>query len=188
MALPVMQSRILDVTARARSAGHLADWQREGDIVIGWIDQLKLQGRATASGALGAYLWAQWMAECKRKQALNKATVTATEAAGTSPLQRWYPPESTATVSRPRSRMGPIGLIIDLHSQWHDDVLRASNLIASMGASIMILSSPTSSVHTAGEAAQLKLYHPQARSNARASSRNYRVSTFPLQRPQSYKA
>ncbi len=29
MALPLMQSRILDVTARARSAGHLADWQRE---------------------------------------------------------------------------------------------------------------------------------------------------------------
>ncbi len=35
MALPLMQSRILDVTARARSAGHLADWQREGDIVVG---------------------------------------------------------------------------------------------------------------------------------------------------------
>ncbi len=50
MALPLMQSCILDVTVRARSAGHLADWQREGDIVIGWIEQLKLQGRATAPG------------------------------------------------------------------------------------------------------------------------------------------
>jgi hypothetical protein len=60
-ALPLMQSRILDVTARARPAGHLANWQREGDIAIGcWINQLKLQGRATtATGALGAYLWAQ---------------------------------------------------------------------------------------------------------------------------------
>ncbi len=56
MALPLMQSRILDVTARARSAGHLADWQRKGDIVIGWIDQLKLQGGATAPGALGIFL------------------------------------------------------------------------------------------------------------------------------------
>ncbi len=45
MALPLMQSRNLDVTARARSAGHLADWQREGDIVVGWIEQLKTQGR-----------------------------------------------------------------------------------------------------------------------------------------------
>ncbi len=52
MALPLMQSRILDVAARARSAGHLADWQREGDIVIGWIDKLiKAQGRDTAPGA-----------------------------------------------------------------------------------------------------------------------------------------
>jgi hypothetical protein len=32
MSLPLMQSRILDVTARARSAGHLADWQREREI------------------------------------------------------------------------------------------------------------------------------------------------------------
>jgi hypothetical protein len=67
MALPLMQSRILDVTARARFAGHLADWQREGDIVIGWIEQLKAQGRATAPGVLGAYLWVHWMAECKRQ-------------------------------------------------------------------------------------------------------------------------
>jgi hypothetical protein len=56
MALPLMQPRILDVTARVRSTGHLADWQREGDIVSGWIEQLKAQGRATAPGALGAYL------------------------------------------------------------------------------------------------------------------------------------
>ncbi len=54
MALPLMQPRILDVAARARSASHLADWQREGDIVIGWIDKLKAQGRDTAPGALGA--------------------------------------------------------------------------------------------------------------------------------------
>ncbi len=53
MALPLMQSRILDVAARTRSAGHLADWQREGDIVIGLIDKLKAQGRDTAPGALG---------------------------------------------------------------------------------------------------------------------------------------
>jgi hypothetical protein len=38
--------------------------------------------------------------------------------------------------------MGPIGLIIDLHSQWHDEVLCASNLITSMGASIIIPSGP----------------------------------------------
>jgi hypothetical protein len=54
MALPLMQSRILDVTAHARSAGHLADWQREDDIVVGWIDKLKAQDWATAPGALGA--------------------------------------------------------------------------------------------------------------------------------------
>ncbi len=47
MALLLMQSRILDVAARARSAGHLADWQIEGDIVISWIDKLKAQGRDT---------------------------------------------------------------------------------------------------------------------------------------------
>jgi hypothetical protein len=58
--LPLMQSRILDVAARARSASHLADWQRDGDIVIGWIDKLKAQGRDTAPGALGASLYVQW--------------------------------------------------------------------------------------------------------------------------------
>ncbi len=51
MALSLMQYRILDVIARARSACYLADWQREVDIVIGWIEQLKAQGRATAPGA-----------------------------------------------------------------------------------------------------------------------------------------
>jgi hypothetical protein len=49
MALPLMQSRILDVTARARSAGHLADWQREGDIVVGWIDKFKASPSALPS-------------------------------------------------------------------------------------------------------------------------------------------
>ncbi len=138
MDLPLMQSRILDVTARARSAGHLADWQREGDIVIGWIEQLKSQGRATAPGALGAYLWGHWVAECKRQQALNRPAITAAETAGTNPVQQWFPPESTPTASRLRSRVGPIGLIIDLHSQWHDELLRASSLLTSMGASIII--------------------------------------------------
>ncbi len=82
-----MQSRILDVTARARSAGHLADWQREGDIVVGWIDKIKAQGRATATGALGAFLSVQWTKECKRQQALNKPAITAAETAGTNPVQ-----------------------------------------------------------------------------------------------------
>ncbi len=83
-----------------------------------------------------------WIAECKRQQALNRPAVAAAEAAGTNPVQQWFPPDSTSAVSRPRSRMGPIGLIIDLHSQWHDEVLRASNLITSMGASIIIPSGP----------------------------------------------
>jgi hypothetical protein len=38
--------------------------------------------------------------------------------------------------------MGSTGLIIDIHSQWHDEVLRASNLLTSLGASIIILSGP----------------------------------------------
>jgi hypothetical protein len=117
MALPLMQSRILDVTARARSAGHLADWQREGDIVVGWVDKLKAQGRATAPGALGASLSVQWTKECKRQQALNKPAITAAETAGTNPVQQWFPPDSNETASRLRSSTGPIGLIIDLHSQ-----------------------------------------------------------------------
>jgi hypothetical protein len=88
MALPLMKSRILDVTARARSAGHLADWQREGDIVVGWIDKLKAQGRATAPGALGASLSVQWTKKCKRQQALNKPAITAAETAGINPVQQ----------------------------------------------------------------------------------------------------
>jgi hypothetical protein len=88
MALPLMQSRILDVAARARSAGHLADWQREGDIVIGWIDKLKAQGRDTAPGALGASLSVQWGKECKRQLALNRPAITAAEQAGTNPVQQ----------------------------------------------------------------------------------------------------
>jgi hypothetical protein len=88
MALPLMQSRILDDTARAKSAGHLPDWQREGDIVIGWIEQLKAQGRATAPGALVAFLSVHWIAECKRQQALNRPAVTAAETAGTNPVQQ----------------------------------------------------------------------------------------------------
>jgi hypothetical protein len=143
MALPLMQSRILDVTACARSVGHLADWQREGDIVVGWIEQLKAQGRATAPGDLGAYLWTHWLAEeSKRQHALNRPAITAAETAGTNAVQQWFPPDSTSTASRPRSKMGPIGLIIDLHSQWHDEVLRASNILTSMGASIIIPSGP----------------------------------------------
>jgi hypothetical protein len=162
MALPLMQSRILDVTARTRSAGHLADWQREGDIVVGWIDKLKAQGRATAPGALGASLSVQWTKECKRQQALNRPIITAAETAGTNPVQQWFPPDANEPASRPRSSTGPIGLIIDLHSQWHDDALRATNFITSMGASIIIPSAPppTSSVHSSGEATQLQLYNP----------------------------
>ncbi len=142
MALPLMQSRILDVTARARSAGHLADWQREGDIVIAWIDKLKAQGRATAPGDLGASLSVQWTKECKRQLALNRPAITAAEQAGTNPVQQWFPPEDHEATSRPRSSTGPIGLIIDLHSQWHDDAPRATSFIASMGASIIIPSGP----------------------------------------------
>ncbi len=142
MALSLMQSRILDVTARARSAGHLADWQREGDIVVGWIDKLKAQGRATAPGALGASLSVQWTKECKRQQALNKSAITAAETASTNPVQQWFPPDANEIASRPRSSTGPIGLIIDLHSQWHDDDRRVTNFITSMGASIIIPSGP----------------------------------------------
>ncbi len=73
---------------------------------------------------------------------LNQPAVAAAEAAGTNPVQQWYPPDSTSTASRPRSRMSPIGLIIDLHSQWLDEVIRTSNLLASLGASIIIPSGP----------------------------------------------
>jgi hypothetical protein len=142
MALPLMQSRILDVTARARSAGHLADWQREGDIVIGWIDKLKAQGRATEPGDLGAFLSVQWTKECKRQQALNRPAITAAETAGSNPVQQWFPPEDHEATNRPRSSTGPIGLIIDLHSQWHDEALRTSSFITSTGASIIIPSGP----------------------------------------------
>ncbi len=82
MALPFMQSRILDVTARARSAGHLTDWQREGDIVSGWVDQLKKQGRATAPGGLGAFLIIHWGAECRKQQVINQPAVAAAEVKG----------------------------------------------------------------------------------------------------------
>ncbi len=112
MTLPLMQSRILDVTARARSASHLADLQREGDIVVGWIEQIKAQDRATAPGDLEAFLWMHWLAECKRQHALNRPAVTAAEAAMTNAVQQWFPPDSYSTASRPRSKMGPIGLII----------------------------------------------------------------------------
>ncbi len=140
MALPLMKSRI---TARARSAGHLADWQREGDIAVGWIDKLKAKGRATAPGALGALLSVQWIKECKRQLALNRTVITAAETARTNPVvQQWFPPEDHEATSRPRSSTGPIGLIIDLHSQWHDDALRATNFITSMGASIIIPPGP----------------------------------------------
>ncbi len=109
MSLPIMQSRILDVAARARSCGHLADWQREGDNVVGWIDQQKAQGRATALGFLGASLSVQWVKEIKRQMALNKPAITAAESAGTNPVQRWFPPEHNDAASRPRSNTGPIG-------------------------------------------------------------------------------
>ncbi len=142
MALPLMQSRILDVAARARSAGHLADWQREGDIVVGWIDQLKAQGRDTAPGALGASLDIQWSKECKRQLALNRPAITAAEQAGTNPGQQWFLPEDHDATSRPRSSTGPIGLIIDLHSQLHDEALRTSSFLTSMGSSIIIPSGP----------------------------------------------
>ncbi len=142
MALPLMQSRILDVAARARSAGHLANWQREGDIVIGWIDKLKAQGRGTAPGALGAALYVQWSKECKRQLARNRPAITAAEQAGTIPIQQWYPPEDRDAISRPRSSTGPIGLVIDLHSQLYDEVLHTSSFLTSMGASIIIPSGP----------------------------------------------
>jgi hypothetical protein len=144
MALPLMQSRILDVTARARSTGHLAenDWQSEGDIVIGWIDKLKAQGRDIAPGALGAFLYVQWTKECKRQFALNRLIITAAETAGSNPVQQWFPLEDNETTSLPRSSTGPIGHIIDLHSQWHDEALRTSSFITSMGASIIIPSAP----------------------------------------------
>jgi hypothetical protein len=149
MALPLMQSRILDVAARARSAGHLADWQREGDIVIGWIDKLKAQGRDTAPGALGASLYVQWSKECKRQLALNRPAITAAKQAGTNPVQQWFPPEGHDATSRPRSSTGPIGLIIDLHSQWHDEALRTSSFLTSMGASIIIPSGPPPAAYIA---------------------------------------
>ncbi len=105
---------------------------------MGWIDKLKAQGQATAPGALGTSLSVQWTKEPKRQQALNKPAITAAESAGTNPVQQWFPPEDNETASRPRSSTAPIGLIIDLHSQWHDDALRATNFITSMGASIII--------------------------------------------------
>ncbi len=98
----------------------------------------------------------QWSKECKRQLALNRPAITAAEQAGTNPVQQWFPPEDHDATSRLRSIPGPIGLIIDLHSQWHDEALRTSSFLTSMGASITIPSAPpTSSVHSSGEAAQL---------------------------------
>jgi hypothetical protein len=45
--------------------------------------------------------------------------------------------------------MGPIGLIIDLHSAWHEEVLRASSILSNMGASIIIPSGPPPAAHIA---------------------------------------
>ncbi len=84
----------------------------------------------------------QWTKECKRQLALNRPAITAAETARANPIQLWFYSEDHEATGRPRSSTGPIGLIIDLHSQWHDDALRATNFITSMGASIIIPSGP----------------------------------------------
>jgi hypothetical protein len=118
MALPLMQSRILDVTARARSAGHLADWQREDDIVVGWIDKLKAQGRATAPGALGASLSVQWTKECKRQRAGAKQT------SHHSRRDSWYQPRTTVVSSRcQRNRQLPRQHLETVSDTQHLDVV-----------------------------------------------------------------
>jgi hypothetical protein len=80
MALPLLQSKILDVSTRARSADRFIDWQQEGEIVSAWISQLKAQGEL-APGALGAFLGFHWDAECKRQIALNHPAVVAAHSA-----------------------------------------------------------------------------------------------------------
>ncbi len=84
----------------------------------------------------------QWGKECKRQLALKRPAITAAEQAGTNPVQQWFSLEDHDAASRPRSITGPIGLIIDLHSQWHDEALRNSSFMTSMGASIIIPSGP----------------------------------------------
>ncbi len=92
--------------------------------------------------ALRASLSVQWTKKCKRQLAFNRPAITAAETAGNNPVQQWFPPEDHEAASRPRSSTGSIGLIIDQHSQWHDDALRATNFIASMGVSSIIPSGP----------------------------------------------
>ncbi len=84
----------------------------------------------------------QWTKKCKRQLALNRPAIMAVETAGTNPIRQWFLPEDREATSRPRSITDPIGLIIDLHSQWHDDALRATNFITSMGVSMIIPSGP----------------------------------------------
>ncbi len=53
--LPLMQARVLELYERARGTGRFDNWQREREIVAGWLDHLRAQGNS-ALGGLGGFL------------------------------------------------------------------------------------------------------------------------------------
>ncbi len=60
--LPLMQARVLELYERARGVGRLDNWQREREIVDGWLGHLRAQGNS-ALGGLRVFLSFYWDAE-----------------------------------------------------------------------------------------------------------------------------
>ncbi len=111
---------MLELYERARGAGRFDNWQREREIVAGWLGHLRAQGNS-ALGGLGVFLSFHWDDECQHQAvALNHLTAPMSSLGTVPAFQPWQQPKlSQAEGATSRSLMGPIGFILDLHAAWH---------------------------------------------------------------------
>jgi hypothetical protein len=98
-------------------AGRFDNWQREREIVAGWLGHLRAQGNS-ALGGLGVFLSFHWDAECQRQAvAISHLTAPMSSLGAVPVFQPWQQPKlSQAEGATSRSLMGPIGFILDLHA------------------------------------------------------------------------
>ncbi len=104
----------------ALGAGRFDSWQREREIVAGWLGHLKAQGNS-ALGGLGVFILFHWDDECQHQAVALSHLTTPMSSLGTVPaFQPWQQPKlSQAEGATSRSLMGPIGFILDLQAAWH---------------------------------------------------------------------
>jgi hypothetical protein len=119
-----------DLRQRARESGQLSLWQEEGNIVERWAKRCKATGGSDpARGDMGRFLDVHWAEELKHQLAGQSEVLRSTG---------WRQPNFLQGATTQRSNEGPIRFALDVISAWHEDLVLALQLLASIKAEVSI--------------------------------------------------